>query len=345
MKKRIKKLKVGILGVTGYTGEELIKLLIRHPQVELKCLSTRSNPGKKIQEIYLYLAGKIDLACDSYSAKKICEKCDFVFLALPHAASMDIVPELLKRGLKVVDLSADYRFKDRDIYEKWYAVKHKDKLNLSTAVYGLTELERKFIKKTKLVANPGCYPTAAILALAPLLKNKLIKLDDIIIDAKSGFSGAGRNSSLDYLQGVRNNFKAYAVNKHRHIPEIEEKLSKIAGKKVKIDFVAHLLPLERGILETIYVKKAKGFKLQASSLNDMYKKFYKNEPFVKILNEGEFPQIKNVVNTNVCEIGIIENGNTIAIISVIDNLLKGASGQAVQNMNVMCGFNEKEGLV
>jgi N-acetyl-gamma-glutamyl-phosphate reductase len=345
MIKQLKKLKVGILGVTGYTGEELIKLLIRHPYVELKCLSVRSNPGKNIQDIYLYLAGKLDLVCNNYSAEEICEKCDFVFLALPHAASMDFVPELINKGLKVVDLSADYRFEDSGLYEKWYAVKHKDKENLSLAVYGLTELQRKFIKKANLVANPGCYPTAAILALAPLLKNKLIKPDDIIIDAKSGFSGAGRNNSLEYLEGVKTNFKAYAVNKHRHIPEIEEKLTRLAKKEVKVDFVAHLLPLERGILETIYVKKAKSFKLKAKSLLDFYKDFYKDEPFIRIMSSDNLPQIKNVVNTNVCEIGIIDNGNMIAIISAIDNLLKGASGQAVQNMNVMCGFKETEGLI
>jgi N-acetyl-gamma-glutamyl-phosphate reductase len=209
----------------------------------------------------------------------------------------------------------------------------------------LTELNRTSIKKGKIIANPGCYPTAAILALAPLLKNKLISAKDVIIDAKSGFSGAGRKNDLSYLSETKNSFKAYAVGKHRHMPEIEEQLSRIYGKKLSINFTAHLLPLERGILETIYVKKAASYKLKASSLNEMYKKFYKNEPFVNILGAGNFPELKNVVNTNNCEIGLVEDSHSITIVSAIDNLLKGASGQAVQNMNVMCGFKETEGLV
>ncbi|MCX5712788.1 MAG: N-acetyl-gamma-glutamyl-phosphate reductase, partial [Candidatus Omnitrophica bacterium] len=288
-----------------------------------------------------------DIVCDLPDIKDIASKCDVVFLALPHTVSMDLAPKLLKAGVKVIDLSADYRIKDVKVYEKAYNCKHKDKDNIAQAVYGLPELYRERIKKAKLVANPGCYPTAAALALAPLVSCvKGIDLDSIIIDAKSGTTGAGKKASdaLMFAE-VNEDFKAYKVNAHQHAPEMNQELSKLAGRKLEVTFVPHLLPLDRGILETIYVKKTGG-KVQGTrgKILDVYKKFYKKEPFVRVCSEGVYPRIKDVANTNYCNIAIKEEDKQVIIISAIDNLLKGASGQAVQNMNIMFGFDESAGL-
>jgi N-acetyl-gamma-glutamyl-phosphate reductase len=259
---------------------------------------------------------------------------------------MEMVPVLLKAGKRVVDLSADYRLKDVKIYEKFYQVKHKDKAHLTESVYGLPELYRTKIKNAKLVANPGCYPTASILALAPLLALGLADPGSIIIDAKSGVTGAGRKIAEGFLfSEINEDFKAYKVNMHQHAPEIDQELSKLAGKKIKVTFVPHLLPINRGILATIYAKKAKNVKRKRQSLTDTYKKFYKKEPFVRIREEGQMPRIKDVVHTNFCDIGIKEDAQGAIIVAAIDNLLKGASGQAVQNLNIMCGFSEYTALL
>ena len=336
-------LNVGIVGVTGYTGEELISILLNHPQVRIAGLFSRSSSSKSISEIFPQFKSKLDLICLKPEVKDISAKCDLVFLALPHTTSMELAGKLLKEGLKVIDLSADYRLKDYKVYEKFYKHKHEDKISLKDAVYGLPELYKAKIKEAKLIANPGCYPTVSILALAPLLAFNLVEPDSIIIDAKSGVSGAGRKLAEAFMfSEVNEDFKAYKINEHQHAPEINQELSKLAGKKIKITFVPHLLPVNRGILATIYLKK---FRNSKQKLIDLYKKFYKKEPFVRIKKEGLFPRLKDVVGTNFCDIGIKEEKKSVIIVAAIDNLLKGASGQAVQNMNIMYKFPEKTALL
>jgi N-acetyl-gamma-glutamyl-phosphate reductase len=339
-------LNVGIVGVTGYTGEELIRLLLNHRRVHISGLFSSSACGKPISEIFPGFAGRLDLVCLKPDMQNIAAKCDAVFLALPHTTSMDLVPQLVKAGKRVIDLSADYRLKDHQVYEKFYQYKHKDKANLQNSVYGLPELYRAEIKKAKIVANPGCYPTAAILALAPLAALGRVDFDSIIIDAKSGVSGAGRKKTEEFFSSPdKEDFKAYKIGVHQHTPEINQILSGLADKKVKVTFVPHLLPVKVGILETIYVKKSKKLKGKSQKLVALYKKFYKKEPFVRIKADGEFPGLKDVVGTNFCDIGIREDPESVIIICAIDNLIKGASGQAVQNMNIMYGFPEKTGLL
>ena len=337
---------VGIIGASGYTGEELIDVLLRHPSVRLTNISSRSPRSEQISELFPKFKTRTNLAWVATDLKKIAKTCEAVFLALPHTASMDIVPKLLDAGIRVIDLSADYRLKDVKIYEQFYKVKQTDKVNLTKAVYGLSEIYRLKIRTAKLIANPGCYPTASILGLAPLVGLNLIDSGSIIIDAKSGVTGAGRKLAEGFLFSEANeDFKAYKVNAHQHSPEINQELAKLAGKNIKVIFVPHLLPVNRGILATMYAKKAQSAKRKAQNLIDLYKKFYKNEPFVRIKAEGEFPRLKDVAGTNFCDIGIQDNSDNIIIISVIDNLLKGASGQAVQNFNIMYGFPETTALL
>ncbi len=335
---------VGIIGASGYTGEELIDVLLRHPNVRLTNISSRSGRSEQISDLFPKFKTRTNLAWVSTDLKEIVKSCDAVFLALPHTTSMEIVPKLLVAGIRVIDLSADYRLQNTKIYEEFYKVKQSDKVNLAKAVYGLPEIYRLKIKTAKLIANPGCYPTASILGLAPLAGLNLIEPSSIIIDAKSGVTGAGRKLVEGFLFSEANeDFKAYKVNAHQHSPEINQELTKLAGKNIKVIFVPHLLPVNRGILATMYVKKAKGAKAQ--NLIELYRKFYKNEPFVRIRPEGEFPRLKDVVGTNFCDIGIQDNSDNIIIISAIDNLLKGASGQAVQNFNIMYGFPETTALL
>lgn len=337
--------KVGILGASGYAGEKLIEILLRHPKVKITYLAAKIEKSENISHIYPHFAGKIDLVCENVpDLEKIAGTCDLVFLALPHTVSMDFVPLLLQKNIKVIDLSADYRLKDTALYEKWYAQIHKDKKNNRLSVYGLPELYRQAVKKAEFIANPGCYPTAAVLGIAPLLKKKLIAPESVIIDAKSGYSGAGRERVEKGKNEILNNFKAYKVNMHQHAPEINQELSRLAGKSIEVVFVPHLLPVEVGILETIYIKAKSSVRLTSAKSVELYKKFYKDEPFVRIKEEGYFPQLSEVVGTNFCDIGIKADGCNIIIISAIDNLIKGASGQAVQNMNIMYGFEEEAGL-
>ena len=338
-------IRVGIFGASGFAGEQLIDILLRHPRVKITYLAAKIEKSENIVQIFPHLAGKIDLVCNNApDMAEVVQVCDLVFLALPHTVSMDFVPALLQKNIKVIDLSADYRLKDTDLYERWYKKEHKDKKTNRISVYGLPELYRDEIKKAKFIANPGCYPTAAILAVAPLLKKKMIDPSDIIIDAKSGFSGAGRETVEKNKAEILANFKAYKVNTHQHSPEINQELIRAGGQKVAVVFVPHLLPLEKGILETVYLKSAGRGKLSSGELVKLYKEFYKIEPFVRIMDEGVFPQLKDIVGTNFCDIGVMVDGRNIIVISAIDNLVKGASGQAVQNMNIMCGFDEKAGL-
>ncbi len=339
-------LKVGIVGARGYTGKELIKILIRHPGVHLTYLGDKLEESIPITEVFPSFEKVLNLKCENFSLDTAAAQCDLLFLALPHTVSMDIVPKLVKKGKKIIDLSADYRLKNIGIYKQWYHKAHKDKLNLKKFVYGLPELYREKIKKSSLIANPGCYPTAAILGIVPILISGFADPQGIIIDAKSGVSGAGKKAALDYLYVELNeNFKGYKFNAHQHSPEINQELSKVSTSRLDVIFCPHLLPLNRGIFETIYIKLNKT--VTPEKIEDIYKKFYKTEPFVRVLALGKIPEIKDVVGTNFCDIGLVVDSNRklLIVTSVIDNLLKGASSQAVQNMNLVCGFDEREALL
>ncbi len=340
-------IRVGIIGARGYTGEELIKILLKHPRVKINYLTARVSRSVKIAKLFPFLRGKLDLSCADFNLEEALKSADLFFLCLPHTASMDVVPLLLSAGKAVIDLSADYRIKNYKLYEKWYKVKHKDRANLKNSVYGLPELYNDKIKKSGFIACPGCYPTASILALAPLLTFGF-KIDNIIIDAKSGYSGAGKKSPVGpFWQELKDNFKAYKVDSHQHSAELNQELSLLSGKNIEVTFVPHLLPVERGILATIYAVLTQNLKLKTQNLIDIYKKFYKNKPFIRIKEEGVFPQLRDVQGTNFCDIGLKVSCDrkSVIIISAIDNLVKGASGQAVQNMNIICGFRETQGLL
>ena len=290
--------------------------------------------------------GFIDKRFEKLNIDKVAENSDLIFLALPHGKSQKPTAEFLKKGKKVIDLSADYRLRDKSLYKKWYGLEHSYPRLLQRAVYGLPEIYKEEIKKSSLVANPGCYPTGIILGVAPLLAQGLGDGNSIIADAKSGVSGAGRRLDLTYhFSECHENLTAYNVGKHRHTPEIEQELSRISKKKITISFTPHLVPMDRGILSTIYVN-LKG-KVSLERARNVYKKYYRKAPFVKILPEATFPEVRNILETNFCEIGLTVDKRTsrMIIITVIDNLVKGASGQAVQNMNLMSGFKETEGLL
>ncbi len=335
--------KVGVVGATGYAGEEVIKILVKHKGVKITELSAVIDREEPISDIFPAFKGKIDLVCKKPNAAEMAKNIDLVFLGLPHKVSMEIAPVFLKAGKKVIDFSADYRLKS-DVYKLWYGIEHKDKENLTAAVYGLPELFSDSIKKASLIANPGCYPTSVILGIAPMLKEKCIDDGYMIADSKSGVTGAGRKPDLALSFGeVNENLKAYKVNEHQHKPEIAKILSEVAGKEVDVVFTPHLIPMNRGILSTIYLKLNKN--MDTKTILDVYRKFYKGKPFVRISPEGKLPQIRDVVNTNYCDIGAKVTGNTLIVVSCIDNLTKGAAGQAVQNMNIMCGFDETEGLI
>ena len=338
-------LRVGIVGAKGYGGEELINLLVNHPQVRLTYLADQLKRPEPISESLPQFADRVDLDCEPFDARTCVERCDLVFLALPHTVSMQLAPALAAKGRKIVDLSADYRLRNTAVYTAYYKKTHKDLANLKKAVYGLPELYRAKIKKASFIANPGCYPTAAILGVVPGLIAGLIDPKDIIIDAKSGVTGAGRKATLEFsFNELHADFKGYRFLRHQHAPEIDQELSRVAVKKIKVVFCPHLLPVRRGILETIYLKTKKAVSLE--KVHGVYKKFYKTEPFVRVRKMGVLPQLKHVVRTNFCDIGLVADPEQkrLVVVSTIDNLLKGASGQAVQNMNLMCGFPEATAL-
>ncbi|MEN2983541.1 MAG: N-acetyl-gamma-glutamyl-phosphate reductase [Dictyoglomaceae bacterium] len=338
------KVKVSVLGSTGYTGVELVRILKSHPKVDIIFLTSQSYVGKPFSEVYPHFYGLLDYICEEEKTEEIVEKSDCIFTALPHGHAMNIAKEVFEKDKVIIDLGADFRIKDPQIYEEWYKIEHTAKELLPHAVYGLPEVYRDKIKKSKIIANPGCYPTSIVLALYPLLKENLIE-ENIIIDSKSGVSGAGRSLSLNtHFCEVNENIKAYNILNHRHVPEIEQELSNIAKKEIKISFTPHLIPINRGILSTIYGKLKK--KASYEEILEIYKSFYKNERFIRILPKEILPNTKNVLGTNFCDIGFAIDKRTdrIIIVSVIDNLIKGASGQAVQNMNIIFGFEEDEGL-
>lgn len=336
-------LKVGVVGATGYAGEEVIKILIRHKKVDVTELSAVIDKEEPLSSIFPAFKGKMDLVCRKPDPDAMAKNVDLVFLALPHKISMEVVPAFLKAKRIVIDLSADYRLHP-DVYKVWYGVEHKDKGNLPIAVYGLPELYYDVIKKAKLIANPGCYPTSVILGIAPALKGGIIDTGCIIADSKSGVTGAGRKPDLALsFSEINENLKAYKVNEHQHKPEITKILSEVAGKEIDVVFTPHLIPMNRGILSTIYLRLNK--KLDNRAVIEIYRNFYKGKPFVRIADEEKLPQIKDVVFTNYCDIGLKVTGSTLIVVSCIDNLTKGAAGQAVQNMNIIAGFAETEGLV
>lgn len=341
----MKKIKVGILGANGYTGYELVRLLLAHPNVELAYLGSRSFNGRAYSEIYASLQGICDLKCDDKALSEISQSLDCVFTATPQGFCMQEISEKVLSQCKLVDLSADFRLKNAQIYEKWYKIEHKAPQFLGEAVYGLSEIHRSQIKKARLVANAGCYTTCAILSLYPLIKAGVAELNSIIIDAKSGKSGAGRNERLDNLFCETNeNFAAYGVSTHRHTPEIEAQLALAAGREFALQFTPHLVPMQRGILSTAYVNLTRH--LSEDEVREIYERFYGHEPFVKLLPKGILPQTRFVKGTNFVHINAVldERTKRLIIIAALDNLIKGAAGQAVQNMNLLFGFDESTGL-
>jgi N-acetyl-gamma-glutamyl-phosphate reductase len=338
-------LNVAIVGASGYTGLELIRILHCHPEVVVTCVTSERSAGKAVSEVFPTLRGRCDLMLENLEPVRVAEKADIIFTALPHKAAMEVVPTFLKLGRSVIDLSADYRLTDPEVYGAWYE-QHLNPALLNKAVYGLPEIRRSRIKGKKLVANPGCYPTSIILALAPLLKKGLIDLAGIIADSASGVTGAGRSAKVDSLYcEVNEGYKAYGVGGvHRHIPEIEQELSLLAGAQLTITFTPHLVPMDRGILSTVYAMPLKT--ASAKELSALYTDFYAGEPFVRVLPQGSLPSTAFVRGSNFCDIAplVDQRSGRIIVVSAIDNLMKGASGQAVQNMNIVCGFPETMGL-
>ncbi len=330
-------IKVGIVGGTGYTGVELLRLLARHPEVELTAITSRKEAGMKVADMFPNLRGRVSLAFAAPEEAGL-EKCDAVFFATPNGVAMQQTRALLDAGVRVIDLAADFRIKDVKEWEAWYKLEHACPDLIGEAVYGLPEVNREAIKKARLIANPGCYPTATQLGFLPLIENGLVDTSHLVADCKSGVSGAGRKAETHILFAeASDNFKAYAVAGHRHLPEIRQGLSLAAGHTVGLTFVPHLTPLIRGIHATLYARLTKDADLQA-----LYEKRYANEPFVDVLPAGSHPETRSVRGANVCRIALHrpQGGDVVVVLSVIDNLVKGAAGQAVQNMNLLFGFPE-----
>lgn len=339
-------LNVGIIGASGYTGSELIRLLAGHPEVKVTYVTANQYQGTKVTELYPHLTVITDAVYEAYDLKTALGKADIFFLALPHGKAMEVGPELVDAGGKVVDLSGDFRLAGKDIYEAWYKTEHTRPDFIGKAVYGLPEIYEEKIKNAGFISNPGCYPTGALLALAPLLSEKLIITDSIIVDSLSGVSGAGRDPKpATHFCMVDESLTAYKVGGvHQHTPEIEQYLSDMAGEAVTISFTPHLMPVSRGILTTAYAAAAVPVRL--NDLIGLYEAFYRDKPFVHIVPKGHYPQTKSVMGSNYCHIGLAldERTGRIIVISAIDNLVKGASGQAIQNMNIMMGLPQDMGL-
>jgi len=336
--------KIGIAGASGYTGIELLRLLINHPEAEIVFLTSETYQGQPISEVFPSLGGFANIKLSSLEFVSG-DDCDIIFLALPHTTSMEKVPSFLNKNARVIDLSANYRLKDPAVFEEWYAVPHQQPELLKEAVYGLPEIHRKAIMSARLIANPGCYPTSITLALAPLIKEDWVDLSYIIADSKSGVSGAGRKTSLNtQFSETNEGVSAYKIAAHRHTPEIEQELSALANTDVRVSFSPHLMPMTRGMLSTVYINLKQDMSVE--DLVQHFKNFYKEEPFVRILPAGKYANTHFTVASNFCDIGVqVDGRNRRAIItSAIDNLIKGASGQAIQNMNLMLGISETSGL-
>ncbi|WPP52405.1 N-acetyl-gamma-glutamyl-phosphate reductase [Catalinimonas niigatensis] len=336
------KLKIGIIGATGYTGSELIRILHTHPQADIRLLTSESKAGQKISDIYPTLYGMVDQLLQPMAEVKNHEL-DVVFLALPHGAAMNFVKDYYDASFRIIDLSGDFRLSSPKVYEEWYGMDHIFPQGFETAVYGLPEMHRARIRQAKLVANPGCYPTASILATYPLVKNQIIAPDSIIVDAKSGITGAGvKPKSATHFTNVHDNFKPYAVKTHRHTVEIQETLSIASGLEATVQFTPHLLPIDRGIIATVY-SQPQG-EVSEEKIQQAYEEAYADEPFIRLRQQP--PSVKDVRGSNFCDIFTTYDARTRRIITVsaIDNLVKGASGQAAHNMNLMFGFAENSGL-
>ena len=336
--------KVSIVGATGYAGAELLSILYRHPEVEIVHITSESHTGKKISELYPHLLGILDMKLESLQdIERIGADSDFVFIALPHGHAMDVGKKLESLPVRIIDLGADYRFDDTAVYEEWYKVEHTHKN--APRVYGLAEIYREEIKVAKIIGNAGCFTTASILALAPLVKHHLVEIDSIIVDAKSGVSGAGRGLKLgNHFPELYDNFKAYNVAHHRHTPEIEQALTNLGGEEVIINFTPHLVPMSRGILATCYAKLKE--EISAGTIEAAFQKMYGKEKFIRLLGRDAYPETKFVRGSNYCDIAwhIDERTHRVIVLSAIDNLIKGAAGQAVQNLNIAAGFEESTAL-
>lgn len=339
----MKKIKVAIAGATGFAGVELIRLLLQHEDVQITTISSVSFEGKKISEVYPSLIGACDLTCKNEN--ELFNDCDIVFAALPHGLSEKLAKIAIEKDKKLIDLGADFRLEDEEDYKLWYENDYKEPQLHKLAVYSIPELHRKRLEEKSIVANPGCYPTSIALGTFPALKNNLVELENIIIDSKSGVSGAGRQATLGtHYCFVNEGFAPYKVATHRHTPEIEQTLSQFANQKIKVTFVPHLLPVNRGIVSTIYLNLNKAVSFE--QIKESYKEAYKNEPFVKVLDEGLTANLNHVKLTNNCEISLHfdERNHRLVVVSAIDNMIKGAAGQAIQNMNLMFGLKETSGL-
>ncbi|MBE9241854.1 N-acetyl-gamma-glutamyl-phosphate reductase [Synechocystis salina] len=340
------KTRVGIIGASGYGGIQLVRLLLEHPQVELTYLAGHSSAGKPYSDLYPHLTHRVNLTIEPIDLEAIADRCDAVFLGLPNGLACDMAPVLLAKGCKVLDLSADYRFRNLNTYTEWYKKDRQDQATNNQAVYGLPELYRDAIKDAQLIGCPGCYPTASLLALSPLLKQGFIVPETAIIDAKSGTSGGGREAKVNMLLAeAEGSLGAYGVAKHRHTPEIEQIASDLAGTELQVQFTPHLIPMVRGILATVYAT-LRDPGLVRDDLITIYSAFYRASPFVKILPHGVYPQTKWAWGTNLCYIGIEVDPRTgrVIVLSAIDNLVKGQAGQAVQCLNLMMGWEESLGL-
>jgi N-acetyl-gamma-glutamyl-phosphate reductase len=344
-KKKRKKISVGIIGATGYAGAELVRILSGHPHVSLELLTSRQYAGVRFDRVYPAMQGRVPLVCEALSMERLDNACEVIFLALPHKIPMTIIPDLIAKGKSVIDLSADFRFSDPRVYESVYQ-RHTAKDLLDEAIYGLSDVYAGAIQHAVLVGNPGCYPTSALLPTIPLLRGGLIDPTSIIIDAKSGVSGAGRSLSLGtHFCQVNDSFKAYKVAEHRHSPEIDAILSREAFEPVRVLFVPHLVPMTRGMLTTVYAGLQDH--VTGDDIRACLNAFYGGRPFVRVYPEGSLPETLHVKGTNYCDIGfkLDQKNGRVILISTIDNLVKGAAGQAVQNMNLMCGFDETDGLM
>ena len=335
-------IRVAIIGASGYTGAESIRLILQHSETKLVYLTALAEECGAVGDVFVQFKGRCDLQIEPLDFDKLSGLADVALCCLPHKVSMGFVPKLLDAGLKVIDFSADYRLKDTDVYEKFYEVKHTDKVNLKKAVFGLPELFREQIKGADLVANPGCYPTGALLAIAPLLKEGIVETSSIIVNAVTGSSGAGKNPSDKFhFPNMNENFFAYGIGSHRHMPEIEQIASQITGSDVRILFQPHAGPFDRGILSTVYCQPKE--EINSGQLSELYNNFYSAEPFVQMCNDA--PAVKDVAGTNYCHIFTTCAKGKIISFSAIDNLVKGASGQAIQNMNIIFGLEETLSLL
>ena len=339
-------MKLGIVGASGYSGSELLRFLVNHPgELQVALCTSETYAGQCIDSVLPNLRGFLSSKFEALDLDSLKDRVDVVVLAVPHKVAMSFVPQILAQGLRIVDFSADYRLEDAETYEAWYHVEHTSTSLMARSVYGLPERYRDCIRSAQLVANPGCYPTSAILAAMPFVKHGIVELDSIIVDSKSGISGAGpKPSENTHYANRESNFIAYNIGTHRHTPEIEQELSAVASEPIRVTFTPHLVPMTRGILSTVYMRLTED--ISTAEALDMYTKFYDNEPFVRVLPTGTYPQTKAVLGSNYCDVGLEVDTRTRRIVAMaaIDNLGKGAAGAVVQNLNLMFGFKETDGL-